>query len=343
MKKSIFSYDLPEKFIAKTPASPRDHAKLMVVNRKTREIGHHFFYELPDLLPQNTIIVRNNSKVVKARILSHLSTGAKAELFFLEKTGENTSLFMTKPGKKFQPNTQIMVKINDHLIKITVHKDLGDGIKELELDINQDIFEFLEKNGSLPLPPYMHHDNPDTYEESYQTHYAQTPGSVAAPTAGLHFTPELERKLTQPIYDLTLHVGAGTFLPVKTESIFDHTMHFESYCIGRNTLINLHNQKIVAIGTTTTRTLESLWNKYPTINNIPKNEHICDATNIFIYPPYQFKAVNHLITNFHLPESTLLMLVSAFIGDINFTMSLYEIAKEHDYRFYSFGDAMLII
>ncbi len=343
MNKSLFYYDLPEKYIAKTPEVPRDHAKLMVVNRATREISHHFFYELPNLLPKDTVIVRNNSKVVKARLLGNLASGAKAELFFLESTGKNTCLFMTKPGKKFQPNTELMVKIENLLIKITVLKDLGNGIKELHLDITEDIFTFLEIYGSLPLPPYMHQENPNEFESSYQTHYASTLGSVAAPTAGLHFTPELEKKLNQPIYELTLHVGAGTFLPVKTESILDHTMHYESFCIDQQILQNLHNQKIVAIGTTTTRALESLWNKYPTIETIPNSKQICDSTNIFIFPPYQFKAVDHLITNFHLPESTLLMLVSAFIGDISFTMSLYEIAKEHNYRFYSFGDAMLII
>lgn len=338
-----FDYDLLEAFIATTPLEPRDSSKLMVIHKDTKTISHHFFHELPDLLPKNTVIVRNSSKVVKARIKGTFPTGGQVELFFSEAKGKKGGIFLVKPGRKFHEGELLTIRVKDQELQIQVRQTLDTGERELVfLNLESTLEDFLKSHGEVPLPPYIKQSDPNSFEARYQTHYAQKEGSVAAPTAGLHFTPEVLHRLQDkgiPSLDITLHVGLGTFLPVKTDNILEHTMHSERYELSSSTWdriqeAKLQEKKILAIGTTTTRMLEHI---------ATHPQELTGSTNIFIYPPYQFKVVDMLLTNFHLPKSTLLMLVAAFLDDRAFMLHAYEEAKKHHYRFFSFGDAMLII
>ncbi len=347
LKKSDFFYDLPESHIAKTPIKHREQAKLLVIDRAKKTVQHRKFFELPEILPRNTLIVRNNAKVSKARLTGNFETGAAFELFLLRSLSKRSGHFLVKPGKKFPLGHKVDLPIDERTYAVQVRKVHEDGSRDLFfLDLDTTLEQFFEKHASIPLPPYMKNTDPEAVEKNYQTTYAKVTGSVAAPTAGLHFTKEIDRALQEQgieSEEITLHVGAGTFLPVKADNIEDHTMHKEFFSLGKKTWEKLikHKEKgqpILTVGTTTTRTLEHV------ANHPPEEEKVIEgSTDIFIYPPYTFKMADMLLTNFHLPESTLLMMISAFIGDREWTLDIYKEAIANNYRFYSFGDAMLII
>jgi S-adenosylmethionine:tRNA ribosyltransferase-isomerase len=335
-----FDYKLPKELIANEPVFPRDSSKLMVLNRKNKTIEHRIFNELPQILNKNYVIVLNNSKVIAARLYTEIDE-TKGELLLLKKYSENIWQSMVKPGKKFKKGFIFKVLGKIDTIEAKVIDIFEDGTRKIEfLNLNS-IDKWIEDNGYPPFPPYI--KNSKASFEDYQTIYSEDSGSIAAPTAGLHFTDEvftkLEKKGIKKAFT-TLHVGRGTFLPVKNENIKDHKMHSEWYSITKSTaeLLNeskKEGKKILAVGTTTIRTLES------NIKNGKFHEE-CNETDIFIYPGYQFKAVDALLTNFHLPQSTLLMLISAFAGK-DLIFKAYKEAIENNYRFFSFGDAMLII
>ena len=348
MKTSDFNYSLPQKFIAQSPAIPRDSAKLMLINRQTGQISHHYVYDLPQLLPKTYTLVVNNTKVFPARLKGHKTTGGKVEVLLLAKKTSNTYLAITKPGIK--PNQTIIFTPKLQATCLTIQ----DYQRTLQFSLSANQLNLaLHQIGETPTPPYIKQmlNNP----QLYQTVYAKKGFSAAAPTAGLHFTKPLFNQLKQShgIHELTLNIGLGTFLPVKTEDFTKHQMHSEHYTITTKLAQSLNQlkqagKKILAIGTTTTRALESSVNE--------NGKLIAQSTNtdIFIYPPYQFKFVDALLTNFHLPKSTLLMMISAFTSWPNtskpfktYHQSLigkaYEEAKKHHYRFFSFGDAMLIL
>lgn len=337
---SDFDYDLPPELIAQSPISPRDHSRLMKIDRSTGTISHHHFYDLPDLIPPNFQIIANNTKVFPARITGNKITGGKVEILLLESLGNSTYRVIAKPG----------LKLGDQLVLPGLDaKVIGVEDPERLLVFNQEeslLRTTLSTIGVMPTPPYIKKLLSDA--SLYQTIYAKYGFSAAAPTAGLHFTPNLLSKVKSkfPWHELTLNVGLGTFLPVKAEHINSHHMHKESYHITESTVHNLSatNKPILSIGTTTLRALESNPELIP-------GDH---TTDIFIYPPYQFQLASALVTNFHLPGSTLLMLVSAFCSapqtKCSFTTfkdsllgEAYRLAVDQKYRFFSFGDAMLII
>lgn len=329
---SLFDYDLPKDLIANSPAQPRDHSRLMVINRKTKKIEHKHFYDLPLYLNKNDVLVLNQTKVFPARFVGQKTTGAKIEVLLLEEFETGKWKALTKAGIKIDQ------KINFKNLEFTCigHED---QIAILATNTNKlEILRVLDKFGITPIPPYIRSKKSERIlRKTYQTVYAKEKGSVAAPTAGLHFTPELLTKIKNTgvqIEYVTLHLGLGTFASVKETDITKHKIHSEEYFIDPNTLKRLNNAKqngkrIIAVGTTTTRVLESL----------PKSS---GSTNIFIYPGYKFKFVDSLITNFHLPKSTLLALVGAFCG-MDLMHKIYSDAIKNKYRFYSFGDASLII
>lgn len=328
---SDFDYELPEELIAQEPASPRDHARLLVYNRATREITDDHFYNLPDHLPQQTTLVLNNSKVEKCRLL--FDEGRK-EIFVLESVNDRTIRALVRPGKKFRKGR--VVQLTDNLdAEITAIDKEGIRTLRLSVPLSDPLYEPYRHT---PFPPYIKQN--EELAGKYQTVYARDAGSKAAPTAGLHFTDDLLTKLeTKGIKraEVTLHVGLGTFAPVKTENIDSHTMHSERYEIDKSTTECLNRSgHITAVGTTSVRVLESCVQKGRLF------EQGRGDTDIFIRPGYEFKAVDTLITNFHLPKSTLLMLVAVFMGyeEMN---RVYRHAIEERYRFYSFGDAMLIL
>lgn len=335
-----FFYELPKELIAKVPVYPRDASRLMLLNRKSGSIEHHFFNELPDLLSSNYIIVFNKTRVFPARLEVKVDN-KKAELLLLKNTDNTKWQCMVKPGKKFLVNQELEIIGNKETIKARVNKIYEDGTREIKFIFNKDFDKWIEENGSAPLPPYIK-DSKAGMDE-YQTIYAQETGSIAAPTAGLHFTEEVLRRLKskgiQTVF-VTLHVGRGTFLPVKSEKIEDHIMHSEWYEMTKETADQLNKalaegKKILAVGTTSVRVLESNFKENAFHKEI-------NDTDIFIYPGYKFKALSALLTNFHLPESTLIMLISAF-AEKKFIFRAYKHAIREKYRFYSFGDAMLII
>ncbi|NCN87466.1 MAG: tRNA preQ1(34) S-adenosylmethionine ribosyltransferase-isomerase QueA [Candidatus Pacebacteria bacterium] len=353
-----FDYHLPSENIAHAPATPRDSSKLLVIDRFTQEITNKHFYDLADLLSDEYVIVRNNTKVIPARIYGEKQSGGKVELLLLKragigKYGEKWEV-MTKPGLKL--GQEVSFK-NSPLRATTIGVNGYTRVVEFNLQA-EDLFNELDQIGHTPIPPYINWEEDDEKKlrEIYQTIYAKHQGSAAAPTAGLHFTPELDEKIKSKgiqIYEVTLHVGLGTFLPVKTDQITDHEMHSEKYILNSETAKRLNQakkegKKILSVGTTTTRLLEACSND--------RGELISGEaeTKIFIYPQYQYKFVDAIITNFHLPKSTLLMMISAFISKPNtgedfktFKQSLvgkaYLQAIEDDYRFYSFGDGMIIL
>jgi S-adenosylmethionine:tRNA ribosyltransferase-isomerase len=348
---SNYNYHLPSELIAQTPVVPRDSSRLLVVDSPTTH-HHRIFHELSDWLSPGDLLVLNNSRVIPARLYGRKSTGAAVEILLLEEKSPNCWLSLVKPGKRFKLGTEIWFdtcqdRVSDRqpLLKAKViDRDLitGGRILQFEFDSNLSFWDLLDKLGEVPLPPYI--SDHSSQPSQYQTVYADCPGSVAAPTAGLHFTEELLQTLNakgiQTTY-VTLHVGVGTFRPVETEDITQHIMHQEWVEISEATAKLIADTKArggrtIAVGTTAARSLESM-----AVNGKPEFSAFRGKTNLFIYPGYQWQVVDGLITNFHLPCSSLLMLVSALIGRQRL-LNLYQEAIAEKYRFYSFGDAMLI-
>ncbi len=342
-KKETYNYDLPQELIAQTPIEPRDHSRMLVYDRKTKQIYHKHFYDIESYLKSGDVLVVNNTRVIPARLIgTKTETNAKIEVFLLKKLEQNKYEVLLKPAKKAKIDCEI--KFSDTFsCKVTSKGEMGLG--EVEFSCGSVFEEELDKVGTMPLPPYIHEKLKD--RERYQTVYSKTNGSSAAPTAGLHFTNELLEKLKDKgviVVNVLLHVGLGTFRPVSEDNILAHDMHSEYYEISEESAEEINkaireNRRVFAVGTTSVRTLES------------SNEKIGDKwfvkagkgnTNIFIYPGYEFKIVKGLITNFHLPESTLIMLVSAFCG-IDETLNFYKEAVKKKYRFFSFGDACLLL
>ena len=340
MKTSDFYYDLPEELIAQTPLMQRDCSRLMVLDRKTGEIAHKHFYDILDYLKPGDCLVMNDSRVLPARLLGHRPTGGAVELLLLRDLGNRQWECLAKPGRKCLVGQQII--FGDGELTATVTDVQEDGNRVVQFHYEGIFLEVLERLGKMPLPPYIKAELQD--QERYQTVYSREVGSAAAPTAGLHFTNALLDQIRQKGIKtafVTLHVGLGTFRPVKAEEISQHHMHSELCMISRETADILndtrkHGGRIICVGTTSCRTLESL------VNDDGYFEASSKWTEIFIYPGYQFKAMDGLITNFHLPESTLVMLVSAFAGREN-VLHAYEEAVKERYRFFSFGDAMTIM
>lgn len=340
MKKSDFYYDLPKELIAQHPVEPRDHSRLMVVDRKTGEIEHRHFYDVIDYLEPDDCLIINDTRVLPARIYGvKEETGAVVEFLLLTNKGGDVWESIAGPGKRAKTGTRF--SFSDGLLKAEVVDVLENGNRLVRFFYDGNFYEILDKIGQMPLPPYITEKLEDA--ERYQTVYSKNIGSAAAPTAGLHFTDELLEKIKNKgvrIGRVTLHVGLGTFRPVKADDITQHTMHSEHYWLPKETadLINeTHekNKRVIAVGTTSCRTLESVAAFKGII------EEAEGWTDIFIYPGYEFKCIDGLITNFHLPESTLIMLVSAFCGYEN-TMNFYKKAVEEKYRFFSFGDAAFL-
>ncbi len=339
MKTDDFDYPLDESLIAQTPLSNRSSSRLMVLDKKDGSVEHHVFTDIIDYLNPGDALVLNDTKVIPARIIGvKEETGAVMELLLLNEVESDTWKALVKPARRCKIGTVIDF---GGLIKARCVQEFDEGIREFVLEYKGILYEILDKLGTMPLPPYIHEKLKD--QSRYQTVYAKNIGSAAAPTAGLHFTNELLdqiRKKGANVLFITLHVGLGTFRPVKVENIKDHEMHSEYYEISEEVANKLNEvkksgHKIIAVGTTSTRTLETVYGKHNKF--VPE----CGNTNIFIYPGYEFKAIDSLITNFHLPKSTLVMLVSALAGRENI-LNAYKIATEERYRFFSFGDAMFI-
>lgn len=340
MKTSDFYYDLPKELIAQTPVEPRDSSRLLVLGRESKEIQHKHFYDIIDYLNEGDLLVCNDSRVLPARIFGIKDeTGAKVEFLLLKQISGNKWETLCKPGKKAREGAKF--SFGNGLLRAEVIEVKEDGNRIVNFGCDENFFATLDKIGQMPLPPYITEELKD--RERYQTVYSHELGSAAAPTAGLHFTNELMDKIKAKgvkIAYVTLHVGLGTFRPVKVDDVTNHKMHSEHYEIPKETA-NLINEtkknggRVIAVGTTSCRTLESVATFFGEIKP-------CDGfTDIFIYPGYEFKVLDGLITNFHLPESTLIMLVSAFCGYDNI-MNAYKTAVEEKYRFFSFGDAMFI-
>lgn len=340
LKTSDFDFALPEELIAQTPVEPRDSSRLMTLDKNTGEIGHFHFYDIPDLLKPGDCLILNDSRVLPARIYGVKDdTGAHVEFLLLENKGNDTWEVLAKPGKRAKTGTWFT--FGNGLLRCEVVDVLEDGNRMIQFHYDGVFFQLLDQIGQMPLPPYIKEKLQD--KERYQTVYSRETGSAAAPTAGLHFTKELLEKVRAKGIGLgfvTLHVGLGTFRPVSAEKITDHKMHSEHYYMPQATadLINETKRKggrVIAVGTTSCRTIESVAQKEGCFRESE------GWTDIFIYPGYEFKGLDGLITNFHLPESTLIMLVSALAGREN-VLRAYEEAVREKYRFFSFGDAMYI-
>ncbi len=340
MKTEDFDFELPEELIAQTPIKERDHSRLLVLNRKDGSIEHKIFTDIIDYLEEGDSLVLNDTKVMPARLYGvKEETDALIEVLLLKDLGDNTWECLTRPAKRIKEGT--VVSFGDGLLKAKCVKCGDEGIREFKLIYNGILYEILDKLGEMPLPPYIHEKLED--KDRYQTVYAKNIGSAAAPTAGLHFTKELLQKIKDKgvnIVYITLHVGLGTFRPVNVLDVTKHKMHSEYYIMSKDaanilTKTKQNGKKIISVGTTSTRTLE-------TIMSLHGEFRECSGwTDIFIYPGYQFKAVDNLITNFHLPKSTLVMLVSA-LASKELIMKAYHEAIVNKYRFFSFGDSMLI-
>lgn len=340
MKTSDFSFELPEGLIAQTPVEPRDSSRLMVLDKASGEISHHHFYDIADMLTPNDCLVLNDSRVLPARIYGVKDeTGANVEFLLLENKGDDTWETLAKPGKRAKIGSWFT--FGDGLLRCEVVDVLDDGGRIIKFHYNGVFFSLLDQIGQMPLPPYIKEKLKD--KERYQTVYSREIGSAAAPTAGLHFTPELLEKIKAKgvkIGFVTLHVGLGTFRPVSADVITDHKMHSEHFYMPQETadLINSTKKnggRVIAVGTTSCRTIESVAKKEGCFRESE------GWTDIFIYPGYEFKGLDALITNFHLPESTLIMLVSALAGREH-VLNAYNEAVREKYRFFSFGDAMFI-
>lgn len=341
MKTSDFYYDLPKELIAQTPIEPRDSSRLLVLGRKSGNIEHKHFYDVLDYLNENDCLIINDSRVLPARIYGNKKqSGGKVEFLLLKQVENNTWETLTKPGRKAKPGDEFI--FGDGLMSCVVKDIVEDGNRIVEFKCTDNFYSTLDKLGQMPLPPYITEKLKD--KERYQTVYSHELGSAAAPTAGLHFTNELLQKIKEKgvkIGKVTLHVGLGTFRPVKVDDVTKHVMHSEHYEVPEETAQLISQTKknggrVIAVGTTSCRTLESVAHKYGEVIAVHGD------TSIFIYPGFEFKVLDGLITNFHLPESTLIMLVSAFAGFDNI-MNAYKVAVEEKYRFFSFGDAMLIL
>ena len=340
MKTEDFNFDLPEHLIAQTPLDQRDDSKLLVLDKETGSIEHKHFYNIVDMLNENDILVLNDTKVIPARLYGiKEDTNAHIELLMLKEIAKDEWECLVKPAKRVKIGTKIY--FGNHDIEAICTNELEEGIRTFKLKYDGILYEVLSRLGEMPLPPYIHEKLKD--KNRYQTVYAKCEGSAAAPTAGLHFTPELLEKIKNKgikIEYITLHVGLGTFRPVNVEDVTKHKMHSEFYMMNKETANVLNeakksNKRIISVGTTTTRTLETIVSLYGEFRE-------CSGwTDIFIYPGYEFKAIDALITNFHLPKSTLLMLVSALAGKENI-LKAYNEAIKCEYRFFSFGDSMFI-
>lgn len=340
MKTSDYFYDLPKELIAQAPLEKRDLSRLLVLDKSNGEVEHKHFFDIIDYLNEGDCLILNDSRVLPARIYgTKKETGARVEFLLLTQRANNVWECLAGPGKKARENTEFV--FGDGIMTCKVLEVLDNGNRVVEFFCEDNFFAALDKLGEMPLPPYITAKLED--KERYQTVYSREIGSAAAPTAGLHFTNELMEKIREKgikIGYVTLHVGLGTFRPVKVDDITQHKMHSEHYEVPEETAQLIKETKanggrVISVGTTSCRTLESVAKEYGEIK-------ACDGwTDIFIYPPYNFKVLDGLITNFHLPESTLIMLVSAFAGYEN-VMNAYKIAVEEKYRFFSFGDAMFI-
>lgn len=341
MLKSEFYYDLPEELIAQTPIEPRNYSRLMKIDRKSGEIEHRHFYNLCDYLKKGDLLVMNDSRVLPARLYGiKEETGACVEFLLLEQKGDKLWEILVRHGKKAKPGARF--SFGDGRLKAEIIETVEGGNRIAKFECEGNFFTALEEVGQMPLPPYIKEKLKD--KERYQTVYSKELGSAAAPTAGLHFTKEMLADLENmgvKLAYVTLHVGLGTFRPVKEDNVLEHKMHSEHYHLPKETADLIKQTKaeggrVIAVGTTSCRTLESVGTFFDDMD-----EHE-GYTDIFIYPGYEFKVIDGLITNFHLPESTLIMLVSAFLG-YEKTMNAYKIAVDEKYRFFSFGDAMLIV
>ena len=340
MKTHDFWYELPEELIAQTPLQQRDASRLMVLDRQSGEVTHRHFYDVIEYLQPGDCLVMNDSRVLPARLLGHRPTGGAVEVLLLRDLGDKKWECLCKPGRKMQPGSEVIFGNGE--LSATVTEILEDGNRVVEFKYEGIFLEVLERLGKMPLPPYIKAELAD--QERYQTVYSREVGSAAAPTAGLHFTEELLQKIREKGIKtafVTLHVGLGTFRPVKAEDIMEHHMHSELCMMSSETAAVLNETKVsggrvICVGTTSCRTLESL------VNDDGSFEAKSKWTEIFIYPGYTFKAMDGLLTNLHLPESTLVMLVSAFAGREN-VLAAYNEAVRERYRFFSFGDAMCII
>lgn len=339
MKKSDFNFYLPEELIAQTPIADRDHSRLLVLDKKTGKIEHSRFYQLKDMLREGDCLVLNNSRVLPARLIGARPSGGSIELVLLRDLGDNRWECLSRPGRKTKPGAEILFGNGE--LKATVEAVAEGGNRIVRFEYEGIFLEILEKLGKMPLPPYIKEELSDS--ERYQTVYSSELGSAAAPTAGLHFTNELLEEIKQrgiKLCYVTLHVGLGTFRPVKEEEIENHPMHSEFCIIPEETAKAVNETKrnggrVISVGTTSCRTLESFAKADGTL------EACSGWTDIFIYPGYRFKCIDGLVTNFHLPESTLIMLVSALAGREN-VLQAYDTAVKERYRFFSFGDAMFI-
>lgn len=339
LKTSDFNFELPEELIAQTPLAQRDSSRLLTLNKVTGQIAHHHFYDIVDMLRPGDCLVMNNSRVLPARLIGHRETGGACEVLLLIDRGENTWECLVRPGRKLKPGAKVIFGEGELTGEVVAEVEGGNRLVRFSYE---GIFlEVLERLGRMPLPPYIKAELQES--ERYQTVYSKVTGSAAAPTAGLHFTPELMAKLEAKGVKLcyvTLHVGLGTFRPVKVENVLEHEMHSEYCVIPQETADTINETKrnggrVICVGTTSCRTIESWAREDGTMT-------ACGGwTNIFIYPGYRFKVLDALITNFHLPESTLIMLVSALAGRDN-VLAAYEEAVKERYRFFSFGDAMFI-
>ena len=335
-----FDYELPEELIAQTPLEKRDSSRLLVLDKKTGEVEHKHFYDIIDYLEKGDTLVVNDTKVLPARLIGEKEdTKAVIEVLLLKNIKNDEWECLCKPARRIKCGT--IVSFGDGSLKAVCLEEKDEGIRIFNFEYKGIFLEILEALGTMPLPPYIHEKLKD--QNRYQTVYAKEVGSAAAPTAGLHFTKELLKKIEDKginIAYITLHVGLGTFRPVSVEKIEDHKMHSEYYSMSSDvakllTETKKNGKKIISVGTTSTRTLETIMTKYNEFKE-------CSGfTDIFIYPGYKFKAIDSLITNFHLPKSTLVMLVSAFAGRENI-LNAYKIAVDEKYRFFSFGDAMFI-
>ena len=335
----MFDYELPKEFIAQTPAEPRDHSKLLVYERQTDAVRHRHFYNLPEYLRAGDVLVINETRVLPARLMGRRETGGVIELLLLNRREKDVWETLARPGRRIRPGDRLVFSEG---LSADVLESLEDGGRLVRFNYDGVFEEILDALGQMPLPPYITERLEN--KERYQTVYSKETGSAAAPTAGLHFTPELLNKIREmgvKIVPVLLHVGLGTFRPVKVRDVAEHKMHSEYYSLSPQAADAINKAKasggrIISVGTTSTRVLETVCGEDGVIRAGT------GWTDIFIYPGYKFKCVDCLITNFHLPQSTLLMLVSAFCSREKI-LEIYEEAKKEDYRFFSFGDAMLIV
>ncbi len=340
MKTSDFDYFLPEELIAQTPVEPRDSSRLLVYDRENDKVYHKHFYDIKSFLKKGDVLVRNNTKVLPARMFAFTPNGAKVEVLLLKRFNLNEWEVLVKPGKKARPGAHLV--LNEELSLEVLETIEESGSRRVKFTYDGVFEDIIARIGEMPLPPYITEKLKE--QGRYQTVYAKHDGSAAAPTAGLHFTDKLLQEIQDmgvEIVDVLLHVGLGTFRPVKSDDILEHHMHSEYYEISEEAAQKINTAKkegrrIIAVGTTSVRTLESAADENGFVKPVKDN------TEIFIYPPYKFKCVDSLITNFHLPKSTLIMLVSS-LSTRERTLELYNLAVSEKYRFFSFGDSMLII